>query len=343
MIRFYRAIIENIIIFSIVVWFGRAGQKEKQQLEAIVKGASRIIGSELPSIEYIYQARCAQKSRALHGIQPTQPAISLSIFPLSDDVQEATRVECSTKLGQQKRRHESSDDDPPGGCDSDNTGHQTCRCRVVHNEQLFDVRQRAVAVWSVYAWRSTERRQQVVSGLSCQLPPVHRRWRRDQVCPVLRRIHDRRGWRLHGLPQRLQDLRERRRDNQVYRMLPSTAVGVTTSCRPRQHVYRVEATVKHVLRRKTKRQCAPSVSTTCSPHCDVCRYSGDSKECPKCSGRYELDDDAKEMSVLVSTTALATTRRTENAQRAPTIASAAAVILNVLSVKTQVLLERRLL
>ncbi|KAI0241711.1 hypothetical protein LSAT2_020161 [Lamellibrachia satsuma] len=49
--------------------------------------------------------------------------------------------------------------------------------------------------------------------------PVHRRWRRDQVCPVLRRIHDRRGWRLHGLPQRLQDLRERRRDNQVYRML----------------------------------------------------------------------------------------------------------------------------
>ena len=37
-----------------VVWFGRAGQEEKQQLEAIVKGTSRIIGSELPSTESIY-------------------------------------------------------------------------------------------------------------------------------------------------------------------------------------------------------------------------------------------------------------------------------------------------
>ena len=73
MIRFYRTIIESIIIFSIVVWFGRAGQEEKQQLDAIVKGASRIIGSELPSIEYIYQARCAQKSRGI-AWDTTHPA-----------------------------------------------------------------------------------------------------------------------------------------------------------------------------------------------------------------------------------------------------------------------------
>ena len=97
MIRFYRAIIESILTFSIVVWFSRASQEEKQQQEPIVKGASRIIGRELSFIESVYQARCTRKSRSiardtthpanhctgynppsqpLHGIQPTQPTIA---------------------------------------------------------------------------------------------------------------------------------------------------------------------------------------------------------------------------------------------------------------------------
>ena len=97
MIRFYRAIIESILTFSIVVWFSRASQEEKQQQEPIVKGASRIIGRELSFIESVYQARCTRKSRSiardtthpanhctgynppsqpLHGIQPTQPTIT---------------------------------------------------------------------------------------------------------------------------------------------------------------------------------------------------------------------------------------------------------------------------
>ena len=65
MIRFYHAIIESILTFSIVVLFGRAGQDEKQQVEAIVMGASRFIASELPSIQSIYHARCARKSRSI--------------------------------------------------------------------------------------------------------------------------------------------------------------------------------------------------------------------------------------------------------------------------------------
>ena len=62
-ICYYRAIIENILTFSIVLWFGLAGQEEeKQRLEAIVKGASIIIGRELPYTETTYHARCARKS-----------------------------------------------------------------------------------------------------------------------------------------------------------------------------------------------------------------------------------------------------------------------------------------
>ena len=86
------AIIESILTFSIVVWFSCTGQEEKQQLEAIVKDASRIIGSELPSIQSITMLTVRVNPGALHGIQPTQPTISLGFFPLVNAM-EASRLE----------------------------------------------------------------------------------------------------------------------------------------------------------------------------------------------------------------------------------------------------------
>ena len=47
LIRFYRAIIESIITFSITVWYGNATQKDRISLERIAKTASRIIGCEV--------------------------------------------------------------------------------------------------------------------------------------------------------------------------------------------------------------------------------------------------------------------------------------------------------
>ena len=91
MIHFYHAIIESILTFSIVVWFSCADQEEKQQLEATVRGASRIIGSELPSIQSITMLTVRVNPGALHGIQPTQPTISLSFFPLVNAI-EASRL-----------------------------------------------------------------------------------------------------------------------------------------------------------------------------------------------------------------------------------------------------------
>ena len=49
--RFYHAIIESVLTFSITVWFGRASSEEKAQLETLVRCASKIIGLTLPTIE----------------------------------------------------------------------------------------------------------------------------------------------------------------------------------------------------------------------------------------------------------------------------------------------------
>ena len=63
--RFYHAIIESVLTFSITVWFGRASYEEKAQLETLVRGASKIIGLTLPTIESVYQTRCVHKSKKI--------------------------------------------------------------------------------------------------------------------------------------------------------------------------------------------------------------------------------------------------------------------------------------
>ena len=63
--RFYHAIIESVLTFSITVWFGRASYEEKAQLETLVRGASKIIGLTLPTIESVYHTRCVHKSKKI--------------------------------------------------------------------------------------------------------------------------------------------------------------------------------------------------------------------------------------------------------------------------------------
>ena len=63
--RFYHAIIESVLTFSITVWFGRASYEEKAQLETLVRCASKIIGLTLPSIESVYDTRCVHKSKKI--------------------------------------------------------------------------------------------------------------------------------------------------------------------------------------------------------------------------------------------------------------------------------------
>ena len=61
--RFHYAMIENVLTFSITVWFGRASYEEKAQLETLVKCTSKIIRLTLPTIESVYHTRCMRKSK----------------------------------------------------------------------------------------------------------------------------------------------------------------------------------------------------------------------------------------------------------------------------------------
>ena len=63
MVRFYRAVIESVLTFSITVWFDSASQQDKLHLQRIVNTASKIIGRELPSIESLYHVRALRKIR----------------------------------------------------------------------------------------------------------------------------------------------------------------------------------------------------------------------------------------------------------------------------------------
>ena len=57
MLTFYRAAVESVLTFSIIVWFGSITVKEKLILNRVVKTAFRIIGRDIPSLESLYQQR----------------------------------------------------------------------------------------------------------------------------------------------------------------------------------------------------------------------------------------------------------------------------------------------
>ena len=61
MTNFYRAIIESILTRSIEVWFDRLPVVNLHKLESVVKNAEKIIGTNLKSLETLYQERLTGK------------------------------------------------------------------------------------------------------------------------------------------------------------------------------------------------------------------------------------------------------------------------------------------
>ena len=61
--RFYCAVIKSVFSFSITVWFGCASQDEINQIESVVKNASKLIGLNMPSIRSLYRSRSLRKSK----------------------------------------------------------------------------------------------------------------------------------------------------------------------------------------------------------------------------------------------------------------------------------------
>ena len=65
LVQFYRATVESILCFSVTVWFSGASARDKDQLERIVRQASRIVGCELPSIASLYISRLVRRVRGI--------------------------------------------------------------------------------------------------------------------------------------------------------------------------------------------------------------------------------------------------------------------------------------
>ncbi|KAK0141960.1 RNA-directed DNA polymerase from mobile element jockey [Merluccius polli] len=62
---FYRGTIESILTYGFTSWFGSCKAYEQQQLNRIVKTASRIIGASLPFLKEIYEQRCTHRAAAI--------------------------------------------------------------------------------------------------------------------------------------------------------------------------------------------------------------------------------------------------------------------------------------
>ena len=65
LVQFYRATIESVLCFSITVWFGSLTHDQIHSLNNIVKTASKIIGTELPSLWEIDQKRVKTRVRKI--------------------------------------------------------------------------------------------------------------------------------------------------------------------------------------------------------------------------------------------------------------------------------------
>ncbi len=61
MFNFYRAVIESVLTFSLIVWFGSSTAQQRSQINNITRVASKIIGYDLPTIDEIYVSRLQEK------------------------------------------------------------------------------------------------------------------------------------------------------------------------------------------------------------------------------------------------------------------------------------------
>ncbi len=63
MSMFYNSIVESVLTFAIISWFGNLSLGDKKRLEHIVKVASKIIGVTLPDVLTIYHRRVNSKAQ----------------------------------------------------------------------------------------------------------------------------------------------------------------------------------------------------------------------------------------------------------------------------------------
>lgn len=65
LVRFYTAIIQSVLTNAIIVWFGNTTSRDLRKLSSVIRTAERIIGTGLPSLESVYNARIAKKTKLI--------------------------------------------------------------------------------------------------------------------------------------------------------------------------------------------------------------------------------------------------------------------------------------
>ena len=73
MVQFYRAVTESVLTFSFAVWYNGATAEDRNRLVRIVRGASRIVGRQLPTLDTLYRARVVKKAQSIMS-DPDHPA-----------------------------------------------------------------------------------------------------------------------------------------------------------------------------------------------------------------------------------------------------------------------------
>ena len=73
MTHFYRSVIESVLTFSLLVWYGNTTVQDRTRLERVVRQAARIIGSSLPPLSSLYPTRLLKKANKIIA-DPSHPA-----------------------------------------------------------------------------------------------------------------------------------------------------------------------------------------------------------------------------------------------------------------------------
>ena len=93
MTHFYRATIESVLTFSMLVWFGHTTSQDKAKLERVVRRASRTIGCSLPTLSSIFCTRIIRKANKIIA-DNSHPANYL--FNLLPSGRRYRSIKCST-------------------------------------------------------------------------------------------------------------------------------------------------------------------------------------------------------------------------------------------------------
>ena len=93
MTHFYRATIESVLTFSMLVWFAHTTSQDKAKLERVVRRAAKIIGCSLPTLSSLFSSRIVRKAHKIIA-DNTHPAHHL--FNLLPSGRRYRAIKCAT-------------------------------------------------------------------------------------------------------------------------------------------------------------------------------------------------------------------------------------------------------